>query len=76
MGEPLSAHMLEGDWESAGVELFCLATGLAALPSNIAFGMAWDRWGGPPCLVASALGALCSLGALGLWTRRHAAPAG
>lgn len=55
---------------------FHLATGLAALPSNIAFGMAWDRWGGPPCLVASALGALCSLGALGLWTRRHAAPAG
>lgn len=30
VGEPLSAHMLEGDWESAGVELFCLATGLAA----------------------------------------------
>ncbi len=30
VGEPLWAHMLEGDWESAGVELFCLATGLAA----------------------------------------------
>ena len=30
VGEPLSAHMREGDWESAGVELFALATGLAA----------------------------------------------
>lgn len=31
MGDHLPAQLLRGDWESAGVESFALATGLAAL---------------------------------------------
>ncbi|WP_370679471.1 PepSY-associated TM helix domain-containing protein [Comamonas sp. GB3 AK4-5] len=31
MGKHLPAYMAEGDWESAGVELFCLASGLASV---------------------------------------------
>jgi MFS family permease len=52
---------------------FHLVTGLALLPSNILFGLAWDRWGGPACLAVSAAGSLGALAALGLWTRRHGA---
>ena len=52
---------------------FHLATGLAMLPSNILFGLAWDRWGAPVCLAASAFGALFVLGLMGLWTRRYPA---
>jgi hypothetical protein len=29
-GDHLAAHFQDGDWESAGVELFVLATGIAA----------------------------------------------
>jgi uncharacterized iron-regulated membrane protein len=35
MGEHLLAYIAEGDWESAGVELFCLVSGVAA---------AWTGW--------------------------------
>lgn len=31
VGDQLIAQLLRGDWESAGVELFCLAAGLAAV---------------------------------------------
>jgi MFS family permease len=50
---------------------FHLVTGIALLPSNLLFGLAWDRWGGPVCLAASAAGALLALGGLALWARRH-----
>jgi MFS family permease len=51
---------------------FHLVTGIALLPSNLAFGAAWDRFGGPPCLVVSAIGAVAALIALALWSRRYA----
>jgi MFS family permease len=47
---------------------FNLVTGIVMLPSNALFGLAWDRFGGPPCLVGSALGALVALLALGSWS--------
>ena len=50
---------------------FHLVTGLAMLPSNIAFGFAWDAFGGARCLLASAVGALVALGALSAWTRTY-----
>ncbi len=37
-GDQLAAYLLDGDWESAGVELFALAVGAAA-----AGGWAWMR---------------------------------
>jgi MFS family permease len=46
---------------------FNLVTGIVMLPSNLLFGLAWDRFGGPPCLLASALGALMALAGLGSW---------
>ncbi len=52
---------------------FHLVTGIALLPSNVLFGLAWDRWGGPACLAASAAGSLLALVALALWSRRHGA---
>jgi MFS family permease len=50
---------------------FYLVTGIALLPSNILFGLAWDRWGGPTCLTVSVSGSLIALVALGLWIQRH-----
>lgn len=52
---------------------FHLVTGIALLPSNLLFGLAWDRWGAAPCLLVSAAGALLALAALSLWSRRHEA---
>ena len=49
---------------------FHLVTGLASLPSNLAFGWAWDRVGGPRCLLLSAAGALVALALLSAWTGR------
>ncbi|MPN48357.1 hypothetical protein SDC9_195964 [bioreactor metagenome] len=37
-GEQLAAYLLDGDWESAGVELFAVAVGVAA-----AAAWAWMR---------------------------------
>lgn len=53
---------------------FHLVTGLALLPSNVAFGWAWDRWGARPCLLVSAAGALVALVALSAWTKRYVRP--
>jgi MFS family permease len=50
---------------------FHLVTGVAMLPSNLLFGWAWDRYGGPRCLATSAAGAVVALVALSLWTRRY-----
>ncbi|MCS6900974.1 MAG: MFS transporter [Myxococcales bacterium] len=50
---------------------FHMITGIAMLPSNLIFGLAWDRWGGPVCLAVSATGSLLALGTLALWSRRH-----
>ena len=65
------AQLAPRDVLGASFGRFHLATGLAMLPSNIAFGLAWDRWGATSCLAASALGALGVLGLMGLWTRRY-----
>ena len=37
-GDHLAAYLLEGDWESAGVELFAIAVGVAAVAA-----LAWMR---------------------------------
>ena len=51
---------------------FHLVTGIAMLPSNLAFGWAWDVFGGTRCLLASAAGALVALIGLGAWNARYA----
>lgn len=50
---------------------FHLATGIAMLPSNVLFGLAWQRIGAGPCLLVSAGAALCALAAMTVWARQR-----
>ncbi len=65
------ASLASRDVLGASFGRFHLATGIAMLPANLAFGLAWDRWGGPSCLVASAVGALVVLTLMVAWSRHH-----
>lgn len=49
---------------------FHLVTGVTLLPSNLAFGWAWDRFGGPTCLGASACLSAFAAALLFGWARR------
>jgi MFS family permease len=53
---------------------FHLVTGIAMLPSNLAFGWAWDAFGATRCLLASGAGALVALAGLAAWNARYMRP--